>query len=62
MDTRFRNHIAAVRVFLAVFFALLGSGLLFSTSDGGRLLLGAVLGALGITSLLLLWAEMRTPD
>ncbi len=48
-----------LRLFIAFFLTLFGIALAAKTEDQGQLLVGAVLGAIGLTFLFLLWAAQR---
>lgn len=47
------------RLFIAFFLTLFGSAILAKTEREGQMFVGAILGALGLTFLFLLWLAQR---
>ncbi len=54
-----RDILITLRVFAAFFITLLGLALLARPQNGGQILVGAILGAIGLTFFLLLWLGRR---
>lgn len=54
-----RDILITLRVFAACFITLLGLGFIAKAQDGGQVLVGAILGAIGLTFFLLLWLGRR---
>jgi hypothetical protein len=57
-----RGSMARLRLFAAFFLALLGLGIVLHGAANGALLLGASIGAIGFSSLFLIWLSVRVGE
>jgi hypothetical protein len=55
----FQERMAYLRLFLAFFFSLLGLGMVFHGGGDSRLVLGAALAGVGLTTLFVVWISAR---
>ncbi len=57
-----RHALAVVRVFFGIFFSLLGLAFVLHGANNEQWGFGALLGALGLTSLFLLWLSAKAGE
>ncbi|HKD79621.1 MAG TPA: hypothetical protein VKH81_08000 [Candidatus Angelobacter sp.] len=57
-----RDILVVLQLFAAIFLAIVGLALAFSSPGPGTLMFGALLGGIGLTFLVLLFVNLRRPE
>ena len=57
-----RDIFTVLQLFAAIFLAIFGLALAFHGGDAGPIFVGALLGGVGLTFLLLLFVNLRRPE